>query len=118
MGTFSCSVQVGDPSGERFEEVEALVDTGASYTVMSGSLLRELGVSSHTTEEFELADGRVTEMEIGRTWVRIDGRSEITLVIFGEEGVRPLLGAYTLEGLALSVDPSNQRLIDTRRLLL
>ena len=118
MGTFSHLIQVGDPSGEHFEEVGALVDTGASYTVMPGSLLRELGVSSHTTEDFELADGRITQMDIGQTWVRIDGRSVITLVVFGDEDARSLLGAYTLEGLALSVDPSNERLIHTRRLLM
>ena len=34
-----------------------------------------------------------------------------TWVIFGEDGMSPLLGAYTLEGLLLAVDPYNERLI-------
>ena len=30
---------------------------------------------------------------------------------FGEDNAPPVLGAYTLEGLALAVDPSSQRLV-------
>ena len=33
------------------------------------------------------------------------------LVVFGEDDAPSLLGAYTLEGLALAVDPVDQRLI-------
>ena len=31
MGTFSVQLQVGDPSGQRFEAIEAMVDSGATY---------------------------------------------------------------------------------------
>ena len=41
----------------------------------------------------------------------IDGRTEATLVIFGEDSARALLGAYTLEGLRLAVDPALGRLV-------
>ena len=39
MGIFYVDMEIGDPSGRSFETVEALVDTGASYTVMPPSLL-------------------------------------------------------------------------------
>jgi hypothetical protein len=39
-----------------------------------------------------MADGRVNEEEIGRTWVRLNGASEITPVVFGSEDATPLLG--------------------------
>jgi len=42
MGTFRVSVEIGDPAGERFEPVEALVDTGAGYTVVPRSILESL----------------------------------------------------------------------------
>jgi len=42
--------------------------------------------------------------------VRVEGKETITWVIFGEEGFGALLGAYTLEGVFLAVDPYNQRL--------
>ena len=81
MGTFHITLAVGDPQGESYVPVEALVDTGATYTMLPASMLQNLGVVPHDRAEFELADGNVAEMDIGRTWVRIDGRSEIVPII-------------------------------------
>jgi hypothetical protein len=39
MGLFKVQIQVGDPEGQTFTHVEALVDTGASITAMPGSIL-------------------------------------------------------------------------------
>ena len=39
MGTFSVQIQVGNPSGQRFETIDAMVDSGATYTVLPASLL-------------------------------------------------------------------------------
>lgn len=111
MGTFSVRLEVGDPQGQRYEPLEALVDTGATYSMVPASLLRRQGVVPYTLAPFVLADGRQVEREIGHTWVRVDGRTVITLVVFGEEGVEPLLGAYTMEGLRLAPDPVSRRLV-------
>lgn len=111
MGVFSVRVEVGDPRGERFEPVEALVDTGASYTSAPASLLSRLGLVPHERRPFLLADGRTVERDVGRTWLRIDGRTEMTLVVFGGEDTQPLLGAVTLEEFGLGIDPVKQRLI-------
>ncbi|MCY4110168.1 MAG: hypothetical protein OXG11_14235 [Chloroflexi bacterium] len=43
MGTFSIELQVGDPLGSRFETVEAIVDLGATYTVLPACLLERWG---------------------------------------------------------------------------
>lgn len=117
MGTFRYAIEMGDPAGSHFEQVEALVDTGSTYTLIPASVLRRLGVTPHTRASFNLADGRQIELEIGRTWVRINGRSEITLVVFGDEGAEPLLGAVTLEEFLLAPDPVGQRLIPVPGLL-
>ncbi len=116
MGTFAAAIEIGDPSGNRFETVEVLVDTGSTYTWLPESLLSRVGVQPITTAEFETADGRVIGREMGQTWVRVDGRSVITLVVFAAEHLQPLLGAYTLEGLRLGVDPVNRRLVPVRGL--
>ncbi len=34
MGIFNVPIEVGDPEGGRFERVEALVDTGATFTIV------------------------------------------------------------------------------------
>ena len=117
MGTFAVSIGVGNPEGERFESVEALVDTGASYTMIPGSILRALGVEPHTQFNFIMADGSYIEREVGRTWVRIGDQSEITLVVFANEDAEPLLGAYTLQGMPLAVDTPNERLVSVPGLL-
>ena len=118
MGTFSVPMEVGTLDGQSYETIEALVDTGASYTVAPAGLLNRLGITPREHIEFELADGRIIELGIGEARVRIDGRDAVTLVVFGEEGVSPLLGAYTLEGVRLAVDPLRQLLVPTRALLM
>ncbi len=111
MGTFRVQIQIGDPTGQRFESVEALVDPGATYTTLSASLLARLRVVPHSRDAFILADGRRVERDIGRTWIRVDGRAELMLVVFGDPDTPSLLGAYTLEGLRLAADPVGRRLI-------
>ncbi len=118
MGTFRVEVEVGDPEGRRYERVEAVVDTGATYTSLPRPLLEALGVTPHARASFVLADGRRVEREIARTWIRIDDRIEMTLVVLAEPGNPPLLGAYALEGLRLAADPVARRLVPVSGLLL
>ena len=116
MGTFSVNLEIGDPQGSRFEPLEALADTGNSYTWVPGDVLRRLGVPVQERWEFELANGQVIEREIAQTWVRYNGNAHITFVVFGDEGSSPLLGAYTLEGFRMAADPVNGRLVPVRGL--
>ena len=103
--------------GGESREIEAIVDTGAAYTTLPGRLLRDMGVAPIGQRRFLLADGRRAVMEYGRAWVTVEGESEVTLVVFGEDEGPVLLGAYTLEGLALAVDPVEQRLVPTQLIL-
>jgi predicted aspartyl protease len=111
MGTFTWPLRISDMDGQQTLEIEATVDTGAAYTTLPARLLRELGIAPMGKRTFLVADGLRVEMEYGRAWATIDGESEVTIVVFGNDNAPPLLGAYTLEGLALAVDPSSQRLI-------
>ena len=118
MGTFQVAIEVGDPDGQRYETVEALVDSGATYTTMPASLLSRLGVSPHSKRTFVLADGTRIERDFGRTWVSLHGEHAISPVVFGDEGAMPLLGALTLEVFSLGIDPVDQRLIPVDSLML
>jgi len=118
MGTFRVRIEIGDATGERWETLEALVDTGATYTMLPAPLLRRLGVNPYTRDVFTLADGRQAEHDIGHGWIRVDGRTVITLVVFGEAAAEPLLGAYALEGLRLAPDPVGRRLMPVPELLM
>ncbi len=117
MGTFSVTVEIGEPEGTRFQAISALVDTGASYTTLPASILRDLQVPVHDRITFILADGTRIERDLGRTWIRIGGKAEITLVVFGDGAAGSLLGSYTLQGLLLGVDSPNERLVPVPGLL-
>jgi predicted aspartyl protease len=118
MSTFKVQIEFADASGERWETVEAIVATGATYTTLPAPLLRRLGIVPHTRDVFTLADGRHVEHDIGHAWIRVSGRADITLVVFGEAGSEPLLGAYALEGLRLAPDPIGRRLVPVPGLLM
>ena len=117
MGCFQYPIEIGDPAGQRFTRLDALVDTGASYTLAPASLLTRMGVEPTETAVFDLADGSQTEFDIGETQIRINGRQATSIVVFGDEDAAPLLGAYALEGLRLGVDPLAERLINAHALL-
>jgi aspartyl protease family protein len=118
MGTFNVEIVVSDPEGEKSRTVQALVDTGATYTVLPTSLLEELGLAPHTRAEFVLGNGQRVEHDIGRAWVQLDGRREFTLVVFGNEDAEPVLGAVTLEEFRLAPDPVSKQLIPVPGLLM
>lgn len=110
VGTFTVEVEVGRADGREFQRMDALVDTEASHTTLPASILRSLGVAPHAQGSFRLATGETVTRDIGRTWVRLNGQMEMTIVVFGDDGALPLLGAVTLEELRLAVDPVTRSL--------
>ncbi|MBI3456098.1 MAG: clan AA aspartic protease [Candidatus Rokubacteria bacterium] len=117
MGTFRVQLEIGDPAGQRFDRVEALVDTGATHTWLPREILERLGVQPEEERPFVLADGRRVAYGIAWVRVRIDGRMSPTIAVFGDPGTEALLGAFTLEGLGLAADPVNRRLVPVPALL-
>ena len=117
MGTFNIAIQVGDLHRSRFKELEALADIGATTTVIPTPVLEELGVVPSTRQTFEYASGEQIELDMAEARIRVEGRETTSWVIFGNEDGGALLGAYTLEGVFLAVDPYNQRLTPVRGLL-
>ena len=111
MGIFNVPIEIGDSEGTRFEQVDALVDTGATFTMVPASVLRSLGLEPSERGALELADGSLQEFDIAETRLRINGQETSTVVVFGSDDMMPLLGAYTLERVRLAVDSAVQRLI-------
>ncbi len=111
MGAFRVGITVSNREGTRSRDVQALVDTGAFYSLMPSSTLAELGIEPTRTRTFNVADGRSIDMPVGEAMVEYGGDQVSTYVVFGPENARPLLGAYTLEALALQVNPLKGELI-------
>ena len=111
MGTFNITIQIANRNGDRFEDVEVMADTGAVTTVIPRPILAGLGITPTRRETFQYAGGEQVQLDMAEARVRVSERETNTWVIFGEEGMSTLLGAYTLEGVFLAVDPYNQQLI-------
>ncbi|MDE2844254.1 MAG: retroviral-like aspartic protease family protein [Chloroflexota bacterium] len=117
MSIFHYPLEITGPDASEFQEVMALVDTGATFTQVPATLLRNLGVQPTENVRFRLADGSTIQRAIGETRVRIEAQIVNTVVVFGDDNHDALLGVYTLERALLAVDPAGQRLIPTDALL-
>lgn len=111
MGTFRAKVGVSDGNGGATQWVDALVDTGATYSVLPDSMLRDrVGVRPEMQLEFTLATGERRPLPVGEARFCVGDREGTSKVVFGAEG-QFLLGATTLQELALIADTSGHRLI-------
>ncbi len=117
MGTFEVQIQVANTSQQGFVGLQALVDTGSTHTMFPRDLLVRLGIQAIDRRGFRLADERRVVYEVGEARIRLDGRERTILVVFGPEGVTPIIGATTLELFNLGVDPAGRRLVPVDGLL-
>jgi predicted aspartyl protease len=112
MGTFFAEVQLASPARpERRETVKLLVDSGSMYTWVSATLLRDLGVQPTERRRLLTIEGRTVERGAAEILITLEGRTLHTLCLFGEPGDLEVVGAYTLEGFGLGIDPVQRRLI-------
>ena len=116
MGTFRVPLQVGNPDNGLAQTVEALVDTGATFSMMPSSLLEELGIEPVRSVTFRIANGETVEYPTGLASFATEGLDGVARVIFGPED-HYLMGATTLEDLLLAVDPAGRRLVPGEGLL-
>ena len=117
MGTFRVPLTVGNPATGATETVDALVDTGATYSMIPASVLDRLGIVPARSRRFLVANGERVEFQTALAYFETDGYEGEARVVIGPEG-QSLLGATTLEDLLLAVDPVGKRLIPEEALLL
>jgi len=112
MGTFFVEAQLAAPERpERRQPIELLVDSGSTYTWVAGALLRALSVAPTERRRVVTIEGQVAERDAAEVLITLEGRTLHTVCLFGEAGDLDVLGAYTLEGFGLGVDPVQRKLI-------
>ena len=111
VGHFRVAIEIARLGTDRFTALQALVDTGSTYTWIPDHILAALGVQPEHEWPFELADGR--EVRYGVAWIqiRLEHRQHPTVVVFAPSDAEPMLGVVTLEESLLAVDPVHERLI-------
>src|SRR5438093_4773272 len=111
MGITNVKAIVGNPADPvRRCEVEFLVDSGATYSLVPAEILSSLGIEPHSVREFVLGNGEFVKRKMGTATFEYMGVRGDSLVMFGEAGDSSLMGAITLEGFGLILDPFRREL--------
>ena len=99
---------------EKVRKIRMLVDTGATFSVISDRLARAVGVKRlRRSVPITLADGRRVRLDAGTVVSRVEGREAPATILVGDV-VEPILGVETLEVLGLTVDPRRRKLVPSR----
>ncbi len=109
MGLFHISGRLIGPAG-RGEDVQLLVDTGATFLVVPQPLADRLELRPTRTCPIQTAGGREETWPLAEVRLVLDG-DEVTTRCLIAPGGPPLLGAVALESLLLAVDPVAKRLV-------
>jgi len=114
MGSLRVEVEVENTlrPGAKHMLRSVLVDTGAELSWFPSDVLDSLGVERRKLSRFRQASGTVLERWTGVASLYLAGTWTVDEVVFGEQGDLVLLGSRSLEGLNLTIDPVNKRLID------
>ncbi|HKP83793.1 MAG TPA: retroviral-like aspartic protease family protein [Pyrinomonadaceae bacterium] len=110
MGLTRVAVELRKPGSKEALSQTLLVDTGATDSMISTSVLRRLGILPIDKRTYELATGELQDFEVGYAEMSFMDDTIQTRVIFGPDNTEPILGAIALELAGLMVDPSNEAL--------
>ncbi len=80
--------------------------------IFPAALLESLGIARVNQRRFRQANGTVLVRWTGGVIIRLVGIQTWDEVVFAEPGDLVLLGAHSLEGFNLRVDPVNKQLVD------
>ena len=109
MGLFHVKGRLTGPTG-RSEEVDLLVDTGATLLVVPRVLADRLELAPGRSQRVVMAGGRRDVWPVAEVRLVLDGQETTTPCFIAPSGPA-LLGAVALESLFLAVDPVAKRLI-------
>ena len=114
MGTFTVGCKIANHQDRSRAKVipRVMVDSGSEYTWIAGSALREIGIVPEKKIHAVMANGSVLEREAGFALVMVGKFVTTDEVVFAQKGDLLLLGARTLEGLNVKVDPQAKRLVE------
>lgn len=114
MGTFytKCLIENHIDRKKSIVVPKLLVDTGSKYTWIPENLLGKIAVAREKKDiVFVMANGQQVTRSVGFAIVCLDKYFTIDEIVFGEKGDLILLWARTLEGLNLTVDSRQKKLV-------
>ena len=110
MGTFNVTIEVAAGPDGPFESMEAMVDTGATFTVAPASILHRLGVEPTRRIRFISPTAAAWNATRVQSWSGSTRNRPLRSPCLAR-AMGTVLGSVTLATLGLGVDPERQRLI-------
>ncbi|MEW6097061.1 MAG: retropepsin-like aspartic protease [bacterium] len=92
-------------------EVEAIVDTGATYICLSRVDIERLGLQFHNIIPIKTANGPANRRTFKGAEIELKGRSFVMEVMENDDTTPALIGYLLLEALDFIVDPKTQSVI-------
>ena len=111
MGATYVDVTIRNPADrQRSWTGKFLVDTGAFDSLVPRVHLEKIGLEPRGSREYVLANGNPVPMDITIAEIEFEGEIVGGTIVYGEEGVEPLLGVTALESGGFEVDPRSEKL--------
>ncbi len=95
----------------RKDEIDAIVDTGATYLCLPPRVITKLGLPFHKSVQIKTANGRATRRTYEGAKIELKGRSFVMEVMENDEETPALIGYLVLEAMDFVVDPKTQAVI-------
>jgi hypothetical protein len=113
LKSLTVEVEIGNPITDAYRAVGSVpVNAEAMLSWIPADVLESLAVERRKQWRFQQEDGSIIHRSTGAAGVRVAGAETIDEVVFAEPGDRVVLGARSLDGLNLRIDPLNGRLVD------
>jgi len=116
MGHSWVEIEISDLERKKSAKVKALVDTGASLTVLPERIAEELGIEPISEDKVSTGAGEI-KVKRGRAWLKLKGKEDAFPVWISGFIDKVLLGVVVLESFGFDVDPATGTLRERPLLL-
>jgi predicted aspartyl protease len=111
-GSFKTKLRVWNPARpDEVYEPEVWVDTGAAFSWISRSKLEAMGVTPLRQMQFRTIEGHIVERLFAPVFVGLDSFTGSDMVVTVEATDSEVMGAHSIEGMGLAVDPVHKKLV-------
>lgn len=109
MGHAWIEVEISDLERRHTERAKALIDTGATPTVIPKELADKAGIKAVSGADVE-SGGGIIKLKKGEARIKIKDKEGVTPVLISETIDKVLIGGVVLESLGFVVDPVTETL--------
>jgi len=117
MGHIEVDILIRDLERKKTIKTKALVNTGATFTVIPESIAKELGLKP-TGEKVRVSTAKGHDkLNLTHALIEINDKRRIMPVLISKQINKVLLGVIALEAMQLRVNPITQKLEEFTALL-